>query len=483
MFKDGVLTINYDTWKDGIAPSAFSGLADLRNVDIHTKPGALLCGFKAVKESSTTVTSLPKFMVYDDANDIAYAVDEGGVVYKRVSGSWSSFATGKGHRGLALWKKHLIVADSSNIDVYDIDGDSWSNSWQAFAEGTRNAVSLPHTMLHAQDDVLYITDGVNIASLTEAAGSTFDPSSGSTYTWNSSALDLPEDYVAHSLTEYGDALIIGTYFTEATNRGNKADTFVWTPTSDTGTFTFDDTQKLKGNGVWLSTTQGNYFYQLVDRNSGRIYVSNLSTYEKLHELKNIDFGGNNLDLYPDAIETVDDQILFGIGSNTTGLANLGVYGMKDGILHIKNTVSAGDTRVEIGSILAVDGTDYLIGWDDGTNSGVDLVSTTRMDSYGSVLVTAFYTIGTALEKRSLTQMNLSLGKPLSTGQGVRVSYRTNLSDSFTVVETFDFDTYGAVSQMGQVTNISSASQIQLKLELTSATSSTDSPEFISLDIY
>lgn len=483
MFENDVLTVNYDTWRNGIAPSPYAGLTDMRNLDMYTKPGALLTGFKATKESSTTVTNLPTGFAYDDINDIAYAIDEGKIVYKRVSGTWSQLATGKGAQGAVIWKNHLLVSDDTAIDVYDIDGDSWSNAWVTFAEGQRGVIDLPHVFLHAQDDVLYVTDGVNIASLTETAGQTFDPSNGATYTWNNSALDLPSNYVASTLCEFGDALAIGTYYGAATNRGDRADTFFWTPTSATGVFSYDDTKLVKGNGVWQSITQGNQFYQIIDRSSGRLYASNLSQYELVRELRNIPYSSNVLNLSPGAIDIVDDQILFGVGSDDAGVENLGVYGYKNGAMHIQNTVSAGDTRVEIGAVGAIGGNDYIIGWNDGTNSGIDLVSTTRMDSYGSSFTTPLYTIGTALEGRSLTQMNLSLGKELATDQGVRVSYRTNLSDSFTTVETFDYATYGGVAQMNQRTNISSASQIQLKVELTSAASSTDSPEFISLDVY
>lgn len=483
MFKNGVLTINYDTWKDGIAPSPYSGLADLRNADIYTKPGALLCGFKATKESGTTVTDMPVQIVYDDKDDISYAVDESGVVYRRVSGTWSQLATGKGDKGMILWKRHLLVFDNASIDVYAIDTDSWTNTWQSFAEGTRGGVSLVHTALHAQDDVLYITDGKFIASLTEASGATFDPGTGATFTWNNQALDLPDDYVASTLTEFGDSISIGTYFGAAKNRGNRADSFFWSPTSNAGAFTFDDTKLVKGNGVWQSITQGNVFYQIIDRSSGRIYASNLSEYQLEREIRNIPYSSNVLDLHHGAIDIIDDQILFGVGSNNSGVNNLGVYGFKNRTLHLQNTTSAGDTRVEIGAVEGIDGNQYLIGWNDGTNSGIDLVDDTRMDSYGTSMTTPIYTIGTALEDASLTQINVNLGKPLASGQGVRVSYRENLSDSFTTMHTFDFDTYGAVSQMNQPSTISSASQIQLKVEMTANTSSTDTPELISIDLY
>lgn len=485
MFKNGVLTINYDTWKPGIAPSPYVGLGDLRNADIHTTPGALLCGFKAIKDSSTTVTDFVKFMAHDDEDNETYALDDSGNLYRRGASSWSKIYSNQvsGANGMIMWKRHLIIADDLNLSVYDIDGDNWEVSLEAFAEGQRNSQGLPHTMYIGQDDVVYITDGIYIASLTEVAGKTFNPSDGTTYTWNAQALDLPSDYVANTLNEYGDALIIGTYFNEVLNRGNRADTFAWTPTSSSGTYTFDDTKKVKGNGVWQAATQGNIFYQVIDRNAGKLYVSNLSSYELIAELKNIAYGDSVLKIHPDAVEIIDDQLLFGIGSNDSGQDNLGVYGYKNGTLHIQNTLSCGDTQIEIGSIINGAGYDYYISWDDDTTYGIDKVSNIRMDSYGTALVSPLYTVGTALEPASFTQMDVELGKPLASGEGVRVSYRTSPNDSWSTLQTLDYDTYGAVSYMNAEANLADIRKIQVKVELTVTEGATSSPEFISLNIF
>ncbi len=483
MFKDGVLTIDHDTWKDGIASSPYVGCGELRNADIFSKRGALRCGFEATKETDTLITDFVRFMRHDEDNEKVYAADDSGKLYIRSGGTWSEALHGEGIpwseanecQGLALWKGYLLLAEDETLAAFDINS-FWYDAWQSFAEGRRGVIDLPHVMHVGQDDVVYITDGKYIASLQETPGETFDANDPSTYTWNSQALDLPDGYVASSLAEVGEYLVIGSYYAAALNRGNRAYLFPWNRTAAS----FGIPQRTNGNGVWQTITQGNVLYTLVDRRNAKVYASNLTTLELQRELRRI---SNELRLHPDAVEAIDDELLFGIGSDEEGTENCGVYSFREGAMQLRNTVSAGDANVEIGSVLNIGEGKLLISWTDGTNHGVDLVSDTRCDGYATVLETPLYTVGTALHPGSLQQIDVQLGKALAEGQGVRVSYRERLGDGWTEIKAFDFATFGAVSHMNDKTGTSDLRTIQLKIEVTAASNSTDSPELLSVTLF
>jgi hypothetical protein len=77
-------------------------------------------------------------------------------------------------------------------------------------------------------------------------------------------------------------------------------------------------------------------------------------------------------------------------------------------------------------------------------------------------------------------MQLILAKPLTTGLGVKVSTRTNLSASFSNSVTFDSTTIGtSVTAAESVVNVETTQFIQVKVELTR----TDSVPDPSLSVY
>ena len=168
----------------------------------------------------------------------------------------------------------------------------------------------------------------------------------------------------------------------------------------------------------------------------------------------------------------------GLGSTSSGSDNLGVYGYKDGFLHIKNTSSQGDSDVEFGGVVNIGDGEYITTWNANGSYGADLYSDEKATGYIASMETEMNMVGTPMNKKQFQTIDVALGKELATGQGIRISYRENESDSYTTIATFDYATYGAVSHMTARANMSSVSSCQIKVELTAASGSTDSPEFI-----
>lgn len=481
MFKNGVLTIDHNTWRTGIGSSPLVGCGDLRNADIFSQRGALLCGYKATKETNTT--GFVAFMRHDQDENVVNLLDEDGKLYFRSSSavytSELNSEVGSGE-GFELWRGHLFIPDGTTIHVRKPVG-TYVNDWQTFAEGVRGAYRLPHVMLIGQDDVIYITDGRYIASIQEKAGETFDPSDSDTYTWNDQALDLPEGYVATTLSEIDTYLIIGTKYAAALNFGNRAHVFSWDRISSS----FRIPQRTKGNGVWQMLEDKNALYSIIDRSTGKLYASNLTTIELARELPRI--SPDDLFLHPDAVEKVNDELLFGIGSRSEGATGAGVYSFRDSAMQLRHIVSAGDSRVEIGSILNMGEGKMLVSWrkttGTGNTYGIDVVSDIRCDGYATVLESPLFTVGTALVPQPFEQIDISLAKALETGQGVKVKFREHLDDEWSDIGTFDFATYGAVSQMNAAAGTGSVATIQLRIELTTAADSTDSPELLSVSLF
>lgn len=482
MYQDGVLVIDHEAWKNGISSSPYTGINDMRNLDPHSKVGALLCGRASTLETTAGFfDSFPKHRAYDEDGNKLYVVTEDGKTYSRSGGTWQEELTGGTNwtasagdgEGAIFWKGYVLLADKNHLNLYK-PGTSWSNNWQAFAEGTRGAATLPHTMFVDAEDVVYICDGKYIASLQEVPGQTFSHSNAATYTWNAQALDLADDYVAQSLTSLGTYLIIGTKYSSSLNRGNRADIFPWDRTSAS----FESPMRAKGNGVWQLQTHQNELYAIIDRSTAKVYASNLTTYELKKEIRNITGTTRS---YADAADVVDEQLLFGVGSTDSSVTGCGVYGLKDGLFHLASTPSIGDTGVEIGTVTGLGDGQYIVTWEKAGVYGADLVSTNRVTGYAARLDTALILLQ-AEKPKQLQNISIHLGKDLETGQGVRISYRESTDDSWTVAHTFDFTTYGAVSHMSAPANMSELRSVQVRVELTTATNSSSSPELLAVII-
>jgi hypothetical protein len=472
--------IVFKDFQGGIASSPLLGFADMRNIQLGEMPGAASASFLPTKQSGTTITDLPMWIVIDPATQKLYSLDQSGNVYKSTDAgvTWSLITgntlTGGNGQGLAIWKNYLFVCRGTKIDVMALAAETWTNDWVT----TLDSDSAFHPMILTPDDKLTIGAGRYIATITETSGSTFAPGTSSTYTFTARAMTLPANYRIKCLAMLGLDLRIGTWMGSNLYDLKVADVFCWDRSSTS--FTGSKTLHIADNGVSQMIERSGLLY-IIAGVKGTVYVSNGSQVKQLKELKSIDLlttPGANVSPNPGAIIFHDGKILLGIAGGSGGTP-LGVYALNDSnAVTLENVISSGEvTGLAIGALFSVSPTTYLIGWQGASAQGIDLVgySGYRATSYAAYVDTSLVRVGTPGRKRSFSEVEFQLAKPLTAGTGVRIAYRKNLTDSFTTIGTFDYSTYGALASGRLDASIADAENIQLRASLTCNASGTVSP--------
>ena len=100
--------------------------------------------------------------------------------------------------------------------------------------------------------------------------------------------------------------------------------------------------------------------------------------------------------------------------------------------------------------------------------------------YSSYFLSPFFQVGTPLVKRAFTQIEFELSKELATGEGIKVEYRINLTDSFTTIDVWTFAVLGAVASHNAIASIPACEALQLKVSLLGAATTTPNLRSITL---
>ncbi len=489
MAKD--LTI--ETPRTGIAPSALTGIADVRNLDISSVPGIVKLNNLTAKKSAAIVVTLPQWKVKNPATPAeVYALDSAGKVYKSTNSgvTWAlmtGFTSGGHGNGLAIWKNYLFVARDAFLDVCGdgsatgITNSNWSNSWQAI-----DSDLLWHPMIVSKNDnKLYGGAGKYVFSLDENSGQTFAPGTGATFTYTQQALDLPPNYRIKCLEELGNNLMCGTW--QGTNVYDLriADIFPWNRSAPS----FGQPITMSENGVHGMLNTGNQLIILAVI-GGRMYKSNGINAVQVGQIPSsiADLsGGKYLEFFPGAICNYKGKVFFGV-SGSVAIPGMGVYSLdqtsRGTILTHEHSISTGTDgtsyAVKIGALLPVTRDNILIGWYDATPTasyGIDNITVASyMTSYTGYFISPLYLVGTNGQPRKFNEIEFQLVRPLRTNEGIKIDYRDDLTASFTNIGTYDFTTWGAEMSHNALFNkgtididIPECENIQLKIYLTGTT--------------
>lgn len=470
-----------ENWQKGIAPHPVFGFSHVRNVDISSYPGIFRLNNVLTKKSSTTVTgNIVGFRINPNSSQQIYAYDTGAKVYKSTDGgtSWSVVAgnsSGTG-TGIAIWKDYLLVATTTKLDAYGplSSSPAWTNNFQSPDSSTT------HIMLESVDDKLYICSGRYINQLKELT--TFAPGTGATYTWNQHAITLGSGYIATCLADLGSYLMVGTRKSNGYDF-KVADIFPYARTD----LTLGIPLKLQDNGINSMISVNNRLYVQAGV-EGRFFVCDTVSFAEIAKIPNylinLD-GGSFIFTAPEALIFHKGKLFVGISSGSI-LGNLGVWSidLQSYKIQFENTISTGNdgatASLYINALCSTNRDVYLCAWFDNVTPsyGIDQMDNqTRFTNYEGFVESPLYHVGESLANRTIGSLEVHLTKPLTTGQGIRIKFRSNLTSAFTTLGTYTFSTEGAVLSFNKPAGtMTGLVFIMIRCELASASSSNLSPE-------
>lgn len=505
MDKNGNITISYDTWKDGIK-TPLTGMADIVNIDIFDEPGVAKIDFaptEVIGEGDVTDGDTRAFTccAIDTEGDAYIGSDEGDSFVLDESTdnvTETNHGTAGNFQNNVFWKGWTIYAsyDSTfrriNLSAYD------GNTFQPnFVNTTTNSLRagdgdfrFSRTAMIKYFDWVFVASGRYVAYLEETVGQDFDATDSNTYTWTAEALDLPEDIYIDGFFIYNGFLMISAGNLDTPHQR----IYPWRLASATGE-SFPETFNIPielNNGVAAQLqTDDNLFY-FMNGNNGVFSVSNISNIEDFSKFDNLVFpnADSGIAQKSEAITKVKDCFLVGVSNEEAGVSPIGVYVVRDGA-YTRQTLSeeldGSADNIRIHFIEPYQYSRYLVGWENVTDDtyGVDLFgkSDYRYTGYKAAMESPLYQPGLVLNDKSYQQVEIVLAKELATGQGIKISYRENLTDSWTELGTYDYATYGAVSKINAQDGIMNTTTLQIKVELTTGASSTTTPELISVRLF
>lgn len=398
-----------------------------------------------------------------------------------------------------------LSATSGGVELSLAGGtQSGSHVFRSFkdgsvAQGTGTSTTTPidsdnlfHPMLVSKlDGKLYGGSAFQAFSLQEL--STFNPRTNSfTFTQEDLPVDLPSDYRIKCICEKENNIGFGTWKgSDLTIIQKSADLFMWDRT-DNNPFL---SAQLNDYGIHGLLSDGNSLIVLAGI-SGAVFNSDGVNFTKIAQLPIKATTSIIVQYFPGAIHKYKDKVYFGV-SLSAGLGGAGVYSLeltgKGNILnleHLNSQLTDGTSNsVAISALCPVASDQILVGFSSDATYGIDITSSgsyAYTTNYSGYFDTPLYIVGTAKAKRVFTELEFLFAKKLTTGQGIQISYRTNLTDSFTTIGTFTHDVTGT-TKLGAITSHwfnpgiqSEMLQLRVALDLDSAYTTTTTPQLKSI---
>ncbi len=387
----------------------------------------------------------------------------------------SAANTAAAQTGLVVWKNYLFAFMDTKIDYISIinatsgqPSATWVYAWKTTISSSFGG----HRGIAATDDALYFCNGPAVGSILENAGSTFDPTSAPTYTFSISALALPAYDTATCLAQLGVNLLVG---------GALAYVYPWDRVSTSFNYPLIVAESFVKCIVSTNSTAYVFAGQ-----RGRIYITN----------------GSNIDLFakfPDDISNtvnpyyswgwaiyLKNQLFFSLsvktnsGTTISNYAGVWAYNLEPDkkSLRLSNSLSYGTyvgtvpVLVPMGAILPT-GEGIYAGWLNGTG-GIDYTSANPYSNFEARIDTEIIPVGTFLSPDTFSNIEFKLAKPLVTGESIRLSQRSNLTDSFTVIGTTT--TAGLLSDVYPA-NFENVQWLQIRIE---SSSTATTPSYVPL---
>lgn len=467
--KDGTIVLN--NFQQGQAESPYLGYAKMQCVDLLNTTGIAKIQPRTILKYSTN--GLPTAMVRDVYGN-EYVGTDTGYLYKNGAVLQSGLTR---VYDLLIFKDYLLIFRDTVIDCYGLlnSAPTYFSSWK-----TGLTTGFWHKAIADPDNDVFIANAGYVAKITGfVAGA---PTVAPTATLTATEKTMPDGHYARTLAMKGIFLAIGTQMGGSyvgASQGNSA-IYFW----DRGSTLFEDNfLQFNEMGVNQILNIGN---SLIIHAGvyGNVYESNGVTLGKPKKINfNTDTNATTLP-HPNAICQIGQEILIGTSTNSDAFPSIsthGVWNINNGASSLRNIISTdgvgASQNLVIGSIFPVDSGStraILIGWRDGSSYGVDEIDLRLYDEYQTVIDSQIYHVGEYLNKKPYNQLEITLGEALLATQTIRVSYRTNLTDTFTVLGTYTTSNTdsGQVSIFDSTISIVDAVLLQVRVELKQSTSST-----------
>jgi len=377
-----------------------------------------------VKESSTTITDLPKFMT--SYNALLYLIGNTGKIYKNTAGIWSLLQTTSNctGQGLEIYGDYMYYRQNSQIGRMKLSDDSFTDAWTTTNVQTVTDWGVLKTFLN----LLLVANGRYLGTWNDAV-------------WTYNKLTFPKGYFIQDIGVMGEYAVIAVNDNETITQAKRSFLFFWDGTSSTYNFF---TEVLEGGGI--SSIQANQEAIYIFTGSGNIYRYNGAT----NKVKKIPYVGQSstIYVYPGAETNYKGLCLFGLAGGTSTTAYRGVYsfgqpeiGYPEG-LNLEYPISAGISQAittDISMVQSV-GNDLYVGWKSGSTYGVDKLSTTT----NQLSVTYESLIITTNNPNAISRAKLFF-KPLASGEVITLKVKKDQSSTWTTIGTASYANDGAVT--------------------------------------
>ena len=343
---------------------------------------------------------------------------------------------------IIVWKGYLFLFTSfgvtQQLGYWKIDPatiglkSSWVLNWQSIV------TSISHKALIGQDDVVYFCDGSSVGSIKENLGKTFDPTDATTYTYSANALAILSEDIAMCLAELGSSLMIG---------GQNNLIYPW----DRVSLGYSSVIRLSENYISRMVTINTTMYIFCGY-KGRIFVTNGANATPFYKIPEyLSETTNSYIIWTDA-NFNRNQLYFGFtvtkNSGTTistmgGLWAIDVDSVTPVAPRLQNIMSYGTYAGYVSAICQFrgsnktnnpsnDGYGLFMGWYDGVSTGgIDKGISAPYTAGQSYIDTDPIPVGQYLTNKTLTGIEYKLAQPLAANETVTISYRTQMSGSYT----------------------------------------------------
>lgn len=355
--------------------------------------------------------------------------------------------------------------------IYQDDTDSTTATWNP---GEVTGLTSNHAikLLLGQDGFMYYTNGQYIGRIDSITGT----GSSITVTATSNALDLKKGTYAVSMAELGSRLMIGTqrgYSYSQRHNFTGADIYPWDRVSSS----FNLPVRVNENGMNAMISHQNQVYFSAG-NDGNIYVTDGTNYQKVKRLpfNRSGFYVASSWVYLNAMcISQRGNLLIGLSANydansptTTGIWEIALQqGYPTHLPYFSRDNNLGQTsNVRFGSVRVLDDNNLAIGVQSGSTYELSKTALTLNTSYTAKWRTEMFMVGTRKSRKSYSNLEFLLTRPLLANQGIKISYRKNLQDDFTVIGTWDYSTLGSVISHETKALIADAEMVQFEIALT-----------------